>query len=467
MLAKLAVIGAAFCFGLGGLSAQTVPVAAKIRLTTELLVAGKVVSTKVQEGYFYRASSGWYLKQWRKVGDSSAPGDVNNAALTDAQHNVEYALVYDQHRAIITPPYLFREIAAPASEPAPPGGFLHDTVEGVACVKRPLRLNVSGQPHTELGYSCVAEGYNDLELKREFTDAVQNSPDKTKHVLYVLFEIQFGKEPDPALFDLKSFTIERLEAPKPPDSLSEAKDALRKQDYAAAKPLLAAYVKDNPNSVEALGLTGDAHLGLKEYEDAAQSYLAAIQLRPDLWPAHKNLVIVYAALSKWAEFDKERALLQDARAKRTTGLSPQDSDVIDVLYVGTERYIVRGNAELEGKFKIRYRFMHFGADGKLDFWIACESDDVDQATFAKAHPTEAAAGLRSFSLDSYTAVAPNADGKGYSQTHGTIKFYPDGEPTYETVRTDVLKVLVAKTAPISTSTWHGDKPPTANPTKPR
>ena len=64
----------------------------------------------------------------------------------------------------------------------------------------------------------------------------------------------------------------------------------------------------------------------------------------------------------------------------------------------------------------------------------------------------AATGERSFSLDSYSALKPNADGRGYTQTHSTIKFYPDGEPTYETVRSDVMKALEHPSGGISSTT---------------
>jgi tetratricopeptide (TPR) repeat protein len=237
-----------------------------------------------------------------------------------------------------------------------------------------------------------------------------------------------------------------------PDPLSDGKGALRRGDYAAAKTFFAAYLKDNPNDADALAMAGDASLGLKMYEDAAQSYVAAIKLQPALWSAHKNLVIAYAAEGKWTEFDQERSLLQDARTKGAPGLGSKDVDVIDVFYIGAERYIVRSYAELNGRYKTRYNFTHFGADGKLDSWIACESDDVDQIFFAKAHPKEAAAGARSFSLDSYSAPTPSADGRGSTQTHGTIKFYPDGEPTYETVRSDVMKALQHQSGAISSTT---------------
>lgn len=248
------------------------------------------------------------------------------------------------------------------------------------------------------------------------------------------------------------------------DPLDTGKQAFRRGDYAAAQKFFSAYLRDNPENLDALVMAGDAFYELKQYEDAAQSFLAAIKLQASLWGAHKNLVIVYAAQGKWTEFDQERAVLKAARESGASGLSTKDADVIDVLYVGSEQYRVISYAELAGRFKMRYNFVHFGPDRKPDSWIACESDDIDQAAFAKAHPQEAAAGQRSFSLDSYSALKPSADGKGVTQTHGTIKFYPDGEPTYETVRSDVLNVLGHKLSPMSSTTTA--TPPATPDTKP-
>lgn len=252
------------------------------------------------------------------------------------------------------------------------------------------------------------------------------------------------------------------------DPLDTGRQAFRRGDYVAAQKFFTAYLRDNPSNLDALVLAGSAFFELKQYEDAAQSFLAAIKLQPSLWGAHKNLVIVYAAQGKWTEFDRERAVLKAARESGASGLSMKDADVIDVLYVGSEQYRVFSYAELAGRLKMRYNFVHFGSDRKPDYWIVCESDDVDQTSFAKAHPQEAASGERSFSLDTNSAPKPSADGKGLTRTHATIKFYPDGEPTYETVRSDVLKLLEHKLSPmISTTAGTPPATPDTKPPKPK
>lgn len=238
-----------------------------------------------------------------------------------------------------------------------------------------------------------------------------------------------------------------------PDPLAIGWKMLDKEQWTEAQEFFAARLQENANDKVALGGAGFAAFGQKQYGEAEADFKRAIQLDPAYWNAHRNLVEVYAAEGRWADFDAERSLLAVAKAK---GLDKATSSVIEVFWLDGERYIVRAYDPLIGKFKARYNFTHFGADGKLDRWISCESDDVDQTFFAKAHPADAAAGKRSFSLDSYTALQPNGNG-GFSQTHGTLRFYPDGEPTYETVRADVMKVLQHKSGMLSSTTVNGGK----------
>ncbi len=126
-----------------------------------------------------------------------------------------------------------------------------------------------------------------------------------------------------------------------PDPLAVGKQALAHNDYETAQTFFANYLKDNPESTEALLFAGNTALALKQYESAAHDYQSVIAKQPSLWPAHKNLVIAYAAQNKWPEFEQERKFLQAARDRGTPGLSSKDVDVIEVLYAGSERYMVR------------------------------------------------------------------------------------------------------------------------------
>lgn len=241
----------------------------------------------------------------------------------------------------------------------------------------------------------------------------------------------------------------------PPQSaanpLAIGEQALEHERWAEAQKFFENFLQQNPDSALAQYYLGFAYFGQKQYPQAEQVFLKLTRMVPSNWGVHSNLAEVYAAEERWPDFDRERKLVHDARQRGEQGLSKNGNDVIDVLYVSNERYIVREFDPLVGHFHTRYNVTHFGKDGKADFWIACESDDVDQTFFAQKHPKEAAAGQRSFSLDSYSQSF-NATGQLVGQTHGTLKFYPDGEPTYETVRTDVLNALQHKAAAMSTTT---------------
>jgi hypothetical protein len=198
---------------LGSVSlAQTVPVRAKVRTTNEISVDGKIVKTTVGGGFFYRASNGSTIRQLRKVGENGALGDVIVADLTEKPHDISYRLTYGDHRAVVTPAFLLNILSTSPGDAPPPGGFAQDTVEGISCAKIPVRRKVQDKPPTEVGFACVARAYNDLELKRDVTEPIETSPNRFVRSTSVLYDIQLGAEPDPALFDLKDFTVL-----KPPD----------------------------------------------------------------------------------------------------------------------------------------------------------------------------------------------------------------------------------------------------------
>jgi len=238
--------------------------------------------------------------------------------------------------------------------------------------------------------------------------------------------------------------------PDTPDPLSVGKAAMDHADYTSAKTFFTNYVSDNPRDAEAWFYLGGAELGLNHPAEAAKNFLHCIELKPDAWTAHQNLVLAYAEAQDWAAFDKERQVIKAARADKKPGLSMEGHDLIDVLHVGEKRFDVWYFPKLYGHFNARYVFLHWDAKGKADEWVQCESDDVDQGFFAQSHPKQAAAGDRSFSLDSYSQSE-----KGQSQA--LHKFYQEGEPTYETVRADVLNVLNGKSKSSASSTMPAKK----------
>jgi tetratricopeptide (TPR) repeat protein len=231
------------------------------------------------------------------------------------------------------------------------------------------------------------------------------------------------------------------------DSLAIGKQDLAQERWQDAEQFFYAYLQQSPDSSDAQLDLGFAYFAERRYDKSEQSFLKLIAVNPKNWAAHNDLVEVYAGQERWADFNRERELIKLARDRGELGENKPVTAVIDVLYVGDEKYIVRDYDPPSGRFHALYNFTHFDKLKQLDFWISCESDDIDQIEFAKQHPKEAAAGQRSFSLDSYTPVTKTPSGQ-MTQTHGTIKFYPDGEPAYQTVRTDVLKVFARSPGPM-------------------
>jgi tetratricopeptide (TPR) repeat protein len=229
----------------------------------------------------------------------------------------------------------------------------------------------------------------------------------------------------------------RAQQPAAAGSLAEGKQDLAAKQFARAKVVFGMYVAANPTNVEGeLGLA-DAELGLHEYEAAELEYRKVVAAQPELWIAHKNLVIVEAALGRWEEFDRERALLKAARERGAPGISERESDVIDAFEVHGQRWIVRAYDEPEGRSLTRYNFERFAPDGRVQEFISLESAEAAQRALARDGGVKigedakgADAAVKDYALNWYTGKA-----------HGTIVRYPNGEPSYERVRVDVMRWL--------------------------
>ena len=222
-------------------------------------------------------------------------------------------------------------------------------------------------------------------------------------------------------------------------SLDAARHALADKHFVQAKELYRAFLHAHPDSADALLGLADSELALHEYEAAEWDYRRVVAAQPQLWIAHKNLVIVEAALGRWEEFNRERAVLRDARKRGAPGISARESDVIDSFEVTVhghpERWIVREYFEPVGRSQTRYNFEHFTPEGRAEEFISLEPTAAAQAALA---PGDVRIGTDApqfnpkaeFSLNWYTGKA-----------HGTITRYPKGEPSYERVRADVLHWL--------------------------
>ena len=233
-------------------------------------------------------------------------------------------------------------------------------------------------------------------------------------------------------------TVGFAQVPAPVDApLVEGKRALATKDFARAKVVFGAYLRTHAKDIQGeLGLA-DAELGLREYEAAEWHYRRVVAAQPLLWAAHKNLVIVEAALGRWEDFDGERAVLRAARARGDAGLSVRDIDVIDVITIGKQRWIVRDYYEPLGRFRTRYNFERFSEDGRVLAYVSLESAEALQGavtggSVVVGRGAKDRAEAAGFALDWY-------DGKA----HGTIAKYAT-EPKYEQVRKDFVRWMKAR-----------------------
>ena len=221
-----------------------------------------------------------------------------------------------------------------------------------------------------------------------------------------------------------------------PSALVLARKALAAKQYQRAEELFATYVRAHPGSIDGEEGVADAELGLHKYEAAELEYRSVVAVQPESWLAHKNLVIVEAALGRWGEFDRERALLRGARQRGAPGISTRESDVIDSLDVRGEHWIVREYYEPVGRSLTRFNFEYFGRDGRVREYVSFESAEAARRALAVGgqvrigDSAKEAPPIKDFALNFYTG-----------KTHGTIKRYPEGEPSYERVRADVVRWL--------------------------
>jgi hypothetical protein len=215
----------------------------------------------------------------------------------------------------------------------------------------------------------------------------------------------------------------------------EGKQAIAAGRFAEAKTIYERYLQKTPGSIPGeLGLA-DALLGLHQYEDAELEYRKITAAQPELWIAHKNLVLIEAKLGRWEEFDRERQILHGARERGSPGISMRESDVIDSIDIPglngkpAQHWIVRSYDEPNGRSLTRYNFEWFSADGRVQEYVSLESADADkqgQPEGVAIGGQQKIPGNEGFALRWYT-----------NRSHSTIKSYAD-EPAYRRLRRDFL-----------------------------
>jgi len=218
---------------------------------------------------------------------------------------------------------------------------------------------------------------------------------------------------------------------------AEAKviSSLESHSFAAALAAAQSILAGNPASPKANKLVGVVLLDQNKSADALPYFRKALQLSPDDPTINALLLQAYAESGDKVHRDQQVAIL---RRYHNDGQHPVFAQIpsflIETIPVGDKTIQAAEFYTPSGQFHFYYRFNIFDATGRLQSFIALESDDSDQLLFARQHPKQAATGERRFSLDGYSRAA---DGK----VAQALYMFFNGEPTYDDVRNLVIKLV--------------------------
>jgi tetratricopeptide (TPR) repeat protein len=195
-----------------------------------------------------------------------------------------------------------------------------------------------------------------------------------------------------------------------------------------------AIVQMYPDNLRANLTTGAVLLELSRPADAIAWFRKAATLEPDDPHVHALLLEACAESGDTKMRDEEIATLRRMHSDgRHPAFSEAHSFMIERIPVGNLSVEAVEYFSPEGKFHFYYRFDVYDTSGRMIEFIALASEDEDQVLFAQAHPKEARAGVRRFSLDRYT------------QNQQALLGFMDGQPTYDNLRARIMKIVTAET----------------------
>jgi tetratricopeptide (TPR) repeat protein len=225
----------------------------------------------------------------------------------------------------------------------------------------------------------------------------------------------------------------------PSQASSDLDEGLRYLKTNQPAKALAAFqriLQTDPDNATANLLAASAALNLFQ-GDASVAYAEkARQLAPNDWRVDTTLVAAYAAAGKIKERDEERAkLIALHDSADAPDAMKANGFLLDLFRVKDYRVEVVQYFKPLGKFHTYYRFLVRNAANKRLWEYDLQSDDFSQKSWAEAHPQEAAAGGRQYSLESDTG-----------DTHTEYRLF-SGSPTYDEVRAVVVNLLQERTSP--------------------
>jgi hypothetical protein len=204
------------------------------------------------------------------------------------------------------------------------------------------------------------------------------------------------------------------------------------------KPLATAHPSDL--TISKLAAESAINVGEKMY---ALGLLTPIETASaNDWQAAALLARIYAESGDKQHRDAEMTHMQDLYNRGIIPASLRQYLLETIQIDGQKTMWIWHSLTPWGTQKVYDYARVFDSSGQVVYRMELESMDIDQSTFAKTNPTEAAAGVRMFSFDSYSPGAANANGT-LTSTHATIDMFV-GQPTYDAVRKAFIGIASGK-----------------------
>lgn len=204
--------------------------------------------------------------------------------------------------------------------------------------------------------------------------------------------------------------------------LAPGNEAMKKRDYAGALKDYREVVAEYPRDSRVLLIAGNAAWAAGNLEEAADYYRKSLKCPGDHpWGSRLSLLQVNAALGKWDDFAQERIAIEGA----ATGGDPQLQGVLkngfllERLAVGSQHVEAIDYPEPDHADGVRYRFRLGGQPISASIFVP-HIDLVEPPGKAQE-----------FVLEQYSGP----------QEQTLIRSYAGGEPAYQDIRAEVLRLL--------------------------
>lgn len=237
-----------------------------------------------------------------------------------------------------------------------------------------------------------------------------------------------------------------LLAQAPPPTLAAGLAALHANHPDQALADFQRALAADPSSAAATLYAATAALELYNGPLAVQYAEKARQLNPQDWKVDTTLVAAYAAAGNKPQRDALRAQLRQLHASGAPDARDASGFLIEMFPVDyrpaagpAESYHVDAIEYFEpmGELRTYYRFLIRRSTGGPRLWeIDVQSNDFDETSWAQAHPSEAASGLRQFQINGRNNAGQEVDYRLFT-----------GRDDYDAFRAMVVTILQSEPLP--------------------